>query len=155
MMSNRFLIVFRLETMPFPDCCPSDVHHKKRIETPKSDQEQQCTCLHAQKKLIIYHCGKELDLPERDSKGKTGNSYDPGNPKPIMREVLEMKKVYETPKAVKYVFDYQENVVASSTLNAKDGRNPAHPSYNACFTHNVSDNSTHNPNPCEGDPKFG
>ena len=62
-----------------------------------------------------------------------------------------MKKANETPKAVKYVFNYQENVVASTV--AKDGRDPSHPSYNACFTQNTSDNSTHNPNPCEGNPK--
>ncbi len=64
-----------------------------------------------------------------------------------------MKKVYETPKAVKYVFDYQENVVASFSENDKDGRDPSHPSYNACFTHNTSDNSTHNSSPCKGKPK--
>ena len=65
-----------------------------------------------------------------------------------------MKKVYETPKAVKYVFDYQENVVASYSDNGKDGRDPSHPSYNACFTGNNADNSSRNHKPkCEGDPK--
>ena len=51
-----------------------------------------------------------------------------------------MKKAYETPKAVKYVFNYQENVVAS--LNGKDGRDPSHPSYNACFIQNTADVSS-------------
>ncbi len=51
-----------------------------------------------------------------------------------------MKKAYETPKAVKYVFNYQENVVASA--NGKDGRDPSHPSYNACFTNNTADVSS-------------
>ncbi len=62
-----------------------------------------------------------------------------------------MKKLYETPIAEKLLFDYQENVVASG--NVKDGRDPSHPSYNACFTQNTSDNSTHNSNPCQGNPK--
>ena len=63
-----------------------------------------------------------------------------------------MKKAYETPQAVKYVFNYQDNVVAS-TGDAKDGRDPSHPSYNACFTHNTSDVSEHNSSPCNGTPK--
>ena len=62
-----------------------------------------------------------------------------------------MKKQYEAPKAEKFVFDYEESVVASAV--AKDGRDPSHPSYNACFTHNTSDVSEHNASPCEGDPK--
>ncbi len=45
-----------------------------------------------------------------------------------------MKKVYETPKAIKYVFDYTENVVAS---NGKDGKT-GH-AINACDSHNGSD----------------
>ena len=69
--------------------------------------------------------------------------YDPGNPKPIMREVLNMKKVYETPKAVKYVFDYQDNVVASFG-NGKKGKT-GHAS-NSCYTHNGSDVYAH---PCD------
>ena len=50
-----------------------------------------------------------------------------------------MKKMYEVPMAEKLIFRYEENVVASGV--AKDGRDPSHPSYNACFTHNTSDNS--------------
>ena len=42
-----------------------------------------------------------------------------------------MKKAYETPKAVKYVFDYTENVVAS---NGKDGKTG--PSAASCKTQN-------------------
>ena len=57
-----------------------------------------------------------------------------------------MKKAYETPKAVKYVFDYTDNVVAS---NAKDGKT-GHAA-NACYTHNGSDVYEH---PCdEAEPK--
>ncbi len=46
-----------------------------------------------------------------------------------------MKKVYETPKAVKYVFNYQENVVASNSQweNVKN-----YPNLNPCYTHNTS-----------------
>lgn len=51
-----------------------------------------------------------------------------------------MKKVYETPKAVKYVFDYQENVVASSTGNGPNANPNANPhAQNNCYTHNTSD----------------
>ena len=38
---------------------------------------------------------------------------------PVNEGGTQMKKAYETPKAVKYVFDYTDNVVAS---NAKDGK---------------------------------
>ena len=62
-----------------------------------------------------------------------------------------MKKMYEAPMAEKLIFRYEDNVVASGV--AKDGRDPSHPSYNACLTHNTSDNSTHNSSPCEGIPK--
>ena len=51
-----------------------------------------------------------------------------------------MKKAYETPKAVMYVFNYQDNVVASNTDdegNIKDGKT-GHAA-NACGTHNASD----------------
>ena len=50
-----------------------------------------------------------------------------------------MKKVYETPKAVKYVFDYQENVVASFG-NDKDGKTGN--ATNACYTGNTSNVNT-------------
>ena len=63
-----------------------------------------------------------------------------------------MKKQYEAPKAEKWMFDYEETVVASKG-NAKDGRDPSHPSYNACFTHNTSDVSLHNSSPCNGTHK--
>ena len=53
-----------------------------------------------------------------------------------------MKKTYETPRAVKYVFDYQENVVASFDFDVKDGRDPSHPSSNSCYTHNTDDVSS-------------
>ena len=62
-----------------------------------------------------------------------------------------MKKMYETPVAEKLLFDYEENIVASG--NGKNGRDPSHPSYNACFTHNTSDVSEHNSSPCVGIPK--
>ena len=62
-----------------------------------------------------------------------------------------MKKLYKAPKAEMLLFNYKENVVAAS--NAKDGRDPSHPSYNACFTHNTSDVSEHNSSPCNGTPK--
>ena len=68
-------------------------------------------------------------------------------------EEYDMKKHYETPIAEKLIFNYQENVVAASGSNVKDGRDPSHPSYNACLTQNTSDNSTHNSNPCQGNPK--
>ena len=42
-----------------------------------------------------------------------------------------MKKVHETPKAVKYVFDYAENVVASNGKEGKKGNGA-----NGCFTGN-------------------
>ncbi len=67
-----------------------------------------------------------------------------------------MKKKYETPKAEKFLFDYESSLVASpgsESSDAKDGRSPSHPSYNACFTHNTSDVSEHNMTPCDGDPK--
>lgn len=54
-----------------------------------------------------------------------------------------MKKVYETPKAVKYVFNYEENVVASFGI-VKDGKT-GHAA-NACYTHNASDVYGH---PCD------
>ena len=50
-----------------------------------------------------------------------------------------MKKVYETPKAVKYVFNYMENVAAS--LGATDGPPNEHANPNAgnsCVTHNTA-----------------
>ena len=53
-----------------------------------------------------------------------------------------MNKAYETPKAVKYVFDYTDNVVASG--NAKKGKE-GHAS-NSCYTHNGSDVYEH---PCD------
>jgi len=64
-----------------------------------------------------------------------------------------MKKHYEAPIAEKLLFNYQDNVVAASGSNVKDGRGPEHPSYNACFTHNTSDVSEHNSSPCNGNPK--
>ena len=58
-----------------------------------------------------------------------------------------MKKVYETPKAVKYVFNYEDNVVAS--LNAKKGKT-GH-AENSCYKHNTDDTYEHG---CDADPKF-
>ena len=62
-----------------------------------------------------------------------------------------MKKLYRSPMIEKLMFHYEENVFASG--DGKDGRDPSHPSYNACFTHNTSDVSEHNSTPCEGTPK--
>ncbi len=59
-----------------------------------------------------------------------------------------MKKHYEAPIAEKLLFNYQDNVVAASGSNVKDGRSPDHPSYNACFTGNTSDVSYNNSTPC-------
>ena len=56
-----------------------------------------------------------------------------------------MKKTYESPKAVKYVFDYTENVVASNGKKGKHGH-----ASNSCYTHNGSDVYAHS---CEGIPK--
>ena len=62
-----------------------------------------------------------------------------------------MKKTYKTPVAERLIFNYENNVVAST--NGKDGRDPSHPSYDACFTHNTSDVSLHNSSPCNGNSK--
>ena len=48
-----------------------------------------------------------------------------------------MKKAYETPKAIKYVFDYTDNVVASNGKNGRTG-----PSSNSCHTGNTADVSS-------------
>ena len=53
-----------------------------------------------------------------------------------------MKKQYETPKAERLVFDYQETIVASE--NGKDGKT-GHAA-NACYTHDGSDVYGH---PCD------
>ncbi len=72
-MSNSFLIGLRLATAPFPGCCPSDVHQQDESKTQKSDQEQQCTYLLVQKKLIIYHCSKPKGFAEEETvREKTG-----------------------------------------------------------------------------------
>ena len=49
-----------------------------------------------------------------------------------------MKKVYETPKAVKYVFNYVENVTASNPYSEYENVKN-YPNLNPCYTHNTSD----------------
>ena len=64
-----------------------------------------------------------------------------------------MKKMYETPKAIKYEFNYRENVAAS--LGATDGPPNEHAnenSANSCVTQNTS-NIVSNGKKCHGNPK--
>ena len=51
-----------------------------------------------------------------------------------------MKKMYEAPKAIKYVFNYQENVVASGTSYGPNANPKAAPqAQNNCYTGNTDE----------------
>ena len=65
-----------------------------------------------------------------------------------------MKKVYETPKAVKYVFNYLENVAASNGPTFGPPNEHANPnSANSCTTGNTSNTYTSAICAAEADPK--
>ena len=50
-----------------------------------------------------------------------------------------MKKAYETPQAIKYVFNYQENVVASTGNGPNKNPNANEHAINSCYQHNTAD----------------